>query len=503
MKLLKNTRKKVVTLAVASALGGVAMMSAPAHAMNVAQDGKGEVLLFPYYTVRNGFDTIFSVVNTSDRTVLFKVRFREAKNSREVRDFNVALSPHDVWTAGVTASGADGALVRTFDKSCTSPILPAGPNGSTEVGFTSLGYDGSDSQFVYDNGGRNLSRVQEGYIEVIEMAYSTVPESQITSANVIEFATKHVNGVPNSCTTFDQSFAPLVLTDPKWASFTAPANVLVGNATLINVASGKAIDATPTAIQGFQDQNAIIFAPGDLQPSLADGNVGPTVNMLVDGALAAVTITPAIVPGSVEAVSALITANSLINEYASGGTETSGARTDWVVTFPTKHHYTDSPISTFTQAQTQPPFHQAFQPTGQSCDPISLSLYDREEKTTTTVNSTDFSPRPTGPGGVSLCNEVNVLNFTNSTSPLVVLGSSVQLAVNTAPVGSSGWASLNLRATDGTESPVVGLWAATGLTGLPAIGFSAIERNNSVDAGNNRNYGSGSDHARTVVVAAP
>ena len=93
MKLLKNTRKKVVTLAVASALGGVAMMSAPAHAMNVAQDGKGEVLLFPYYTVKNGFDTIFSVVNTSDRTTLFKIRFREAKNSREVRDFTVPLSP--------------------------------------------------------------------------------------------------------------------------------------------------------------------------------------------------------------------------------------------------------------------------------------------------------------------------------------------------------------------------------------------------------------------------
>jgi len=205
MKLLKNTRKKVVTLAVASALGGVAMMSAPAHAMNVAQDGKGEVLLFPYYSVLNGFDTIFSVTNTSDRTVLFKVRWREAKNSREVRDFNVALSPHDVWTAGVTINGS-GALVRTFDKSCTSPILPAGPSGSTQVDFTSVGYDGSDPAFPYDNGGRALSRVQEGYFEVIEMAISTIPESSITSAAAIEYNTQHVSGVPRNCAVFDNAF---------------------------------------------------------------------------------------------------------------------------------------------------------------------------------------------------------------------------------------------------------------------------------------------------------
>ena len=312
MKLLKNTRKKVVSLAVASAFVGVAAMSAPALAANVAQDGKGEVLLFPYYTVKNGFDTIFSVVNTSDRTTLFKIRFREARNSREVRDFNVALSPHDVWTGGVTISGADGALVRTFDKSCTSPILPAGPNGSGQVGFTSLGYDGSDARYVYDNGGRNLSRVQEGYFEIIEMAYSTVPESSITSANTLEYATQHVAGVPRNCVAFDQSFAPLNLADARWTSFTAPANVLVGSSTLINVGSGKAFDASPTTIQSFRDVGTIIFEPGDLQPNLTDGDA-TVANFFVDGAPVVVTPTPVVVAASVEVVSALITANSVIN----------------------------------------------------------------------------------------------------------------------------------------------------------------------------------------------
>ena len=100
-----NIRKKLVTLAVASVVSGGAMMAmtAPAHAMNVSQNNVGEVLLFPYYTVKNGFDTVFTVTNTSDKTAVFKVRFREALNSREVRDFNVILSPHDHWAAAVTS----------------------------------------------------------------------------------------------------------------------------------------------------------------------------------------------------------------------------------------------------------------------------------------------------------------------------------------------------------------------------------------------------------------
>jgi hypothetical protein len=496
MKLLKNTRKKVVTLAVASALGSVAMMAAPAHAMNVAQDGKGEVLLFPYYTVKNGFDTIFSVINTSDRTALFKIRFREARNSREVRDFNVALSPHDVWTGGVTISGAEGALVRSFDKSCTSPILPAGPNGSGEVAFTSIGYDGTDPQFAHDNGGRNLSRVQEGYIEIIEMAISTIPESLIpTTGTLIETVTQHVAGVPRSCATFDAAFLnPVNLTNGAngsgaFATFTAPANVLVGSATLINVASGQAYDASPTTIQAFQDDNTIIFPPGGTGPSLADGQdstvpVAVVANMLIDGAAVPVPVVSRapVVATSVDAVSTLLMADSLINEYASGGTDTSGAKTDWVVTFPTKHHYTDDGVVTSPAIA---PFAEAFTPTGQSCDPIGLSIFDREEKTQVSVGQNQFSPAPSGPSGASLCNEVNVVTFNAG----AILGSSVQLSVDTTTVGTAGWANLTLTGA---------LPTLNGFTGLPAIGFSVIGRNNSVEAGNNRNYGSGQPHARTI-----
>ena len=186
MNMIK-TRKKLVALAVASAMGGAMLASAPAHALNVSQDEVGQVLLFPYYTVKNGFDTLFSIVNTSDRTVVAKIRWREALNSREVRDFNIILSPHDVWNGAVTATAAGGALVRTFDKTCTAPVLPASTtfSGSTEVAFTSIGYDGSDASFNYDNGGTAIGRTQEGYFEVIEMASSLIPGANLRVCAVV------------------------------------------------------------------------------------------------------------------------------------------------------------------------------------------------------------------------------------------------------------------------------------------------------------------------------
>ena len=47
-----------------------------------------------------------SVVNTTASTKAVKVRFREGKNSAEVLDFNVFLSPFDVWTASITPGPA-------------------------------------------------------------------------------------------------------------------------------------------------------------------------------------------------------------------------------------------------------------------------------------------------------------------------------------------------------------------------------------------------------------
>ncbi len=93
-----------------AAIAGVAAIgvASTAKAVNISADGLGQVLIYPYYTVRNNasglpYNTLLSVVNTTASVKAVKVRFREGRNSVEVLDFNVFLSPFDVWTATVIA----------------------------------------------------------------------------------------------------------------------------------------------------------------------------------------------------------------------------------------------------------------------------------------------------------------------------------------------------------------------------------------------------------------
>ena len=145
-----NKKSLCVALAAAGMLGAAGV----AQAVNVSADGLGNVLIYPYYTVRNdsngnAYNTLMSVVNTTASMKAVKVRFREGKNSAEVLDFNVFLSPQDVWTAAVVPLGGDGpsvpgtpavpgAAIETSDRSCTIPSFT--PN--VPVLFRSGAYEG-------------------------------------------------------------------------------------------------------------------------------------------------------------------------------------------------------------------------------------------------------------------------------------------------------------------------------------------------------------------------
>src|SRR5256714_5733490 len=142
-----------------AALAGVGALgvTGAAQAVNVNPNGLGQVLLYPYYTVRtdnlgNPYNSLLSVVNSTNSVKAVKVRFLEGKNSREVLDFNLFLSPFDVWTAAIlpdTATG--GAKVGTFDVSCTLPPFSQSPTAPF-VSFVNFAYVGTSD----DKGGSSL-----------------------------------------------------------------------------------------------------------------------------------------------------------------------------------------------------------------------------------------------------------------------------------------------------------------------------------------------------------
>ena len=178
----------------------------------------------------------------------------------------------------------------------------------------------------------------------------------------------------------------------------------------------------------------------------------------------------------IDAVSAALMHNSLMNEYVLDTNTKSG--TDWVVTFPTKRFYV-------TGTTALPPFQRPF--TGTSCDDITVTTWDREERTVQV--QTGFSPPPPTGAGTALCYEANVVTFKGTN----VLGSAnvVDLVASNLPSGAqNGWALFDLTTSVGGTATVpahrlTSVSPVATFFGMPVIGFM-------VETFNNGNIPSGS-----------
>jgi hypothetical protein len=83
----------------------------------------GDTLIYPFYTTKTqeggAVGTNFSLSNTSDQTVMVKLRFREQTVCRDVLDFIAVLSPYDDFSFTVMAGGDGGRpVLRWQDNSC-------------------------------------------------------------------------------------------------------------------------------------------------------------------------------------------------------------------------------------------------------------------------------------------------------------------------------------------------------------------------------------------------
>lgn len=192
-------KKNVLALSIAAMVGGMGFAGAASAALAVNESGSGHILTIPYYTAQNGNMTVFHLTNTDDKNgKAVKVRFRGASNSDDVLDFQVFMSPGDVWTAAVT-KGADGkAQLVTADKTCT---LPVDLNEGKTVPFitdrlTKKGWTAEDK----------AAQTREGYIEILNMADiegTLTYNADKTPANFYT-AIKHKDGVAPCTSSFIQ-----------------------------------------------------------------------------------------------------------------------------------------------------------------------------------------------------------------------------------------------------------------------------------------------------------
>lgn len=358
---MRNLKNSILRAAVLAAIAAQPCIS---EAVHVSPGGEGQVLLFPYYTVRNSFSTLISVANTQANTKIVKVRFLEGKNSREVMDFNLFLLPNDTWTAAIVATPV-GARVITNDNSCVTPsdfFLESRTDGLTGLNdfknylFSGANADSTTPSFT------TFDRTREGFFEVIEMG--VLDSSTAAGTTAIGFARQNCNKLDSydgfvgnpSTTRFPNVGAQLML---------PPAGGLAGRATLIRADNGSNFTYSATALDNWS--TVIKYTPaGDPAPTVADTSQTSSINLTADGAITSTWVTGR------DAVSAALMRYTLQNEFVLDAGTTS--QTDWIVTFPTKRFYV-----TVGAGNATAPFTSNFsnQSAG-ACEAYSALAFNRE-----------------------------------------------------------------------------------------------------------------------------
>jgi len=501
-------KKNVLASSVAAALVGLGMAGA-AHA--------NKVLVVPYYTAQAEHATLLNIVNTDTvNGKVVKVRFRGAANSDDVFDFQVFLSPGDVWSGRVASSEDGPAQMTTSDASCSKP-------SKTVLNSTSFVTSRLSSALT---AAQKANQTREGYVEIFAMAdvpRTGAPDANTDGVNDLYTAIKHVNGVAPcsgaAWTALDKitsnvghrTTAAQSVTDGRALGMVPPTPGLFANYTLINVARAGAYDGEAENMSAFDVVDPLAATRVPYWPQ-TQVSVGATVNqvsadplflvgpdaLLSDGATAvgataavaaayydlpdlSTPYTGDLAGAALPAAQARLLANqlgtpSVANEFLVGPAE---ATTDWVFSMPTRRyavamnyaHTGSGDGRRFNAALHNNHFGNANTVVvgGLICvTGITREIYNREEGTVANPDEVVVSPS-TIPPATAFCGEASVLSINNGGET-----TSATLAANVAVTDidttfQEGWMRLMTPAAGGNATyfglPVLGSAFTRALSG--------------------------------------
>ncbi len=126
----------------------------------VSANGKGDVLVYPFYIAAQGWQTQFDVVNTSGHSVVAKLVVHSAANSVELLDFLIYLSPYDMWRGTLKIDPTYGSQPIMYSTDSSAPSS----NSSVSYFATATNPMAQPLSTSFCSGDSN----QAGYVEVIE-----------------------------------------------------------------------------------------------------------------------------------------------------------------------------------------------------------------------------------------------------------------------------------------------------------------------------------------------
>ncbi|PLW70411.1 hypothetical protein [Pseudohalioglobus lutimaris] len=448
-----NFKPLGIAAAVAAVSAGYAGMANAQSGALAAETRLGDLAIVPYYTVQEGYATGVNVINSSNRTQALKIRLRRAEDSMDALDFNVVLSPNDVYTGFVALAGDDIKFISN-DNSCTAPAYPAG-------GFVMPN--------IYREG------AETGYIEILSMG------SPVSETSAVAVAAKHdATGVPADCTGVRDNFfkggvsattrgvvnsaltvqralqadGSRVPTDNDWEE---AVNSLKVSYFIKSDETGVEFGDNAVHVENYFDGPAMtnqqlgVF-DGDLcgfdHPDLNGGSPDPTC-----------AAGPGATVGLYDSLRTVLGAQTLINDWSANSSGDFTVDTDWVVTIPGQYLMVDLPFfqvgldtgidvctrtGTVIDGNTIP-----------ACDfrdipmTASFTVYDREEQGII-VEEGDLVVSPQPPSEIPvdvLDKEVNVLQW--GTAP--VLNAPAFIEVPKPDGARFGWTSLAATSSPDTR----------------------------------------------------
>jgi len=531
---MKQFLKKPLGLAVAAtlAMGGMAAFTSANAAVDA--NALGDLAIVPYYTVRENaagtgnFETGIHITNTSNATQVVKLRLRRSSDSADALDFNIIMSPNDMWTGSINKQA--GKLgISTTDTTCTAPAA------------TSVEASGK-ARFVAPNVFAANGAADEGYIEIIGMA-QTIDEAQPIAVGALHTAAgtpadcaavrnnfelanvAQTNGNLDSATT--ASLTSTVAGASGQSAFTDTPNVLKVKYFIRDLVTGMEMGDNATHISDFMtaaaDNTVSVGAAGAIGFTLSQGAM--MTNQAIAGGLFNANLTGfdfpdldggvALQRGRYDAViRADLGADSILNDWSFN--PANGVATDWVITIPGQY-LMDNPSGVVGDGVNNGSV--IINGLVDSADSVNhrdlpvvatFDIFDREEAQPSPGGGLSISPSRPVDNTASFVNEVNVLEWGgqkvfNTASPRAV----DQLGDLTA---TSGWASLEIDPQTSLGNTVVGarlIYDQTDQTGAtlsgagaggiisnlnaPVIGFTGWKR--SFDDAN-KNYGHLVGHSR-------
>lgn len=281
--------------------------------MYLSQSDRGEVIVFPYYSVANNLNTYVTINQTDPGVKAIKINIREGAHQAIINSFNLYLHDHDSFTFAM--GKADDALVlATNDHTCVfnfgvmndlsglDDIQPDWETGIIEIIYM--------ADLVDDSGDENIS----GY----------PGHADTTCMYIGEIWDEHIPG-----SQWGSSYEILQLPPDRGIS---------AEISVFDVVNGHAFAYEPVIISGFFEAGYIAHtAPGSPVPDLSSGTNESVV--FSAGQLFRTTW-----PTAYEAVSALLTKSAIETNFTV--LDQLGAETEWVISFPTLNLHKNNPITT-------------------------------------------------------------------------------------------------------------------------------------------------------------